>query len=560
MYVLARIGYRRVVLARMLRKSTVWLAVVVFTGAAFALLVMRQGSAVGSTPQLPNLVADPPDNMSLDQQGLPGHLLLRFNGYIHNIGPGALEIDGSRGTPDPSNLASPPMQVFQNIFNDDGTSAMTALPSAQMIYVSADGHNHWHLQHAAFYSLWNSAKTAQVAPAQKVGFCLDDSQHVDSWGPSVGVYTDANGRNFCQQFNPGATSVWEGISSGWRDRYDSDLYFQWVDVSDVLPGVYYVREDVNPPISSGGPGIIETAPNNAPAYSSAFTLPGFIAQSQGVSTAAATPVSITLRSQAFNDGATPRYTIASGPSHGSLGSVNGNQVTYTPAPGFSGSDSFTFSAADPNSQFPLHPAVATVSISVASPLPSVAISGAPASMLAGTSVQLGATVSNDSGGVSWGVSAGTITAAGLYTAPASVPAGGSVTITATSAHGGKDQRTISILAPPPPKPAPIAPLPLPISRQTAALSAPEALRIGRQLVVTVGITKPGRVRITVYAGRRLIGSCVARTAGHRTFTCRLRLPKGVSIHARITIWAGLRVGRHLYLTERRAAQVFGVRS
>ncbi len=534
----------------MLRKSMVWLAIVAFAGAASALLLMQQGSAVGSTPQLPNLVADPPDNMSLDQQGLPGHLLLRFNGYIHNVGPGALEIDGSR--PDTSS----PMGVFQNIFNDDGSSAMTALPSAQMIYVSADGHNHWHLQHAAFYSLWNSSKTAQVAPAQKVGFCLDDSQHVDSWGPSVGVYTDANGRNFCQQFNPSATSVWEGISSGWRDRYDSDLYFQWVDVSDVLPGVYYVREDVNP---SGGPGVIEAGGGNAPAYSSAFTLPGFVAQSQAVSTAAATPVSITLKSQAFNDGATPRYTIASGPSHGSLAFTSGNQLTYTPAAGFSGSDSFTFSAADPNSQFPLHPAVATVSLSVASPLPSVAISGAPASMLAGTSVQLGATVSNDSGGVSWGVSAGTITASGLYRAPTTVPAGGSVTITATSAHGGKDQRTITILAPPVPKPQPIAPLPLPVSMQKAALSAPEALRIGRQLIVTVGVTKPGRVRITVYVGRRLIGTCVARTAGHRTFTCRLRLPKGVSIHARITVWAGLRAGRHLYLTERPPARVFGVK-
>jgi large repetitive protein len=40
------------------------------------------------------------------------------------------------------------------------------------------------------------------------------------------------------------------------------------------------------------------------------------------------------------------FAIATSPAHGSLGAVNGNRVTYTPAAGFAGSDSFTFVASD----------------------------------------------------------------------------------------------------------------------------------------------------------------------------------------------------------------------
>jgi hypothetical protein len=36
------------------------------------------------------------------------------------------------------------------------------------------------------------------------------------------------------------------------------------------------------------------------------------------------------------------YSITSGPSHGALGPISGNQVTYTPAPGYTGSDTFAY--------------------------------------------------------------------------------------------------------------------------------------------------------------------------------------------------------------------------
>jgi hypothetical protein len=276
----------------------------------------------------------------------------------------------------------------------------------------------------------------------KVGFCLDDSQHVESGiGPSTAVYADATGRDFCMKYQPNATSLFEGISPGWRDVYDSTLAFQWVDVSSVLPGEYWLREDVNPL------GLVkETGGENTPEYAKTATvIPGFNALPQAVTTPVGVAKAITLSSKAFNDSAKAAYKVVSAPTHGTLGTISEGHVTYTPAAGYSGPDSFTFSAADPSSQFPRSPAAATVAIEVGeSTQPGVSIEGAPVSMVAGSSVQLAAKVVNDSPEVTWSASAGSITTAGKYTAPAEPPAGGSVTVTATTSKGASAQKSIEV--------------------------------------------------------------------------------------------------------------------
>jgi Bacterial Ig domain len=456
-----------------------------------------------------------------------------------------------------------------------------------------------------------------------------------------------------------------------------------------------------------------------------------------VSRPAGEPVTITLTSKAWSDTATPKYKIVSAPSHGTLGSVNGNQVTYTPSAGYSGLDSFKFSASDPNSPFPKGPAVATVAIAVkpllagdstpvysvpdhtgwgheeafqftakawgtaeelwfrtngepntgitgvglgvfadnagkpgellgtatvsgepetsswimasglsvpvvsgtkywlaalpfghgsaqlnfnaAAPLkggtgnvesvtgglteltpqsswetfnqgpvdflalgnigqPSVAVSGAPSSMIAGTSVQLSALVMNDSPGVTWSASEGTITPAGLYTAPQSPPAGGTVVITAKSAKGGQSQASIAILPVPTPEPLPAAatsstsegggttPPGTTIAVGTTgtlgasssvppAIFRPEAILVGRRLVMTTKVSRAGKARLTAYLGRHSLGTCTVQTPAGRSFSCRLTLEKGVRLNARISVLASLRVGSTLFSSLRPAAPV-----
>ncbi len=244
------------------------------------------------------------------------------------------------------------MAVSQRLFTTDQPANDVERPhveepsSGEMIYVNADGHHHWHLQHVAKFSLWNADKTAEVAPAQKVGFCLDDSQHVEEGVGPIGPVYSSVGQAFCQRYNPDATSVYEGISAGWRDVYPAGIAFQWVDVSDVLPGEYWIREDVNPE------GVVKEAGGaNAPAYSaSPVTIPGFDAQARSLTVSTEGAHEIALSATAWDDTDTPAYSVLSEPLHGTLGPVEGNRVSYTPTPGYSGPDSFTYAATDPASR------------------------------------------------------------------------------------------------------------------------------------------------------------------------------------------------------------------
>ncbi len=83
------------------------------------------------------------------------HLLLRFSSYIRNVGPGPLEVTGEN----PVNRSISGAGLNQVVTHDDLTKVAEPMPGAQLKYEETDGHNHWHFQKAARYSLWNDAKT-----------------------------------------------------------------------------------------------------------------------------------------------------------------------------------------------------------------------------------------------------------------------------------------------------------------------------------------------------------------------------------------------------------------
>src|SRR6185503_17830538 len=98
---------------------------------------------------------------------------------------------------------------------------------------------------------------------------------------------------------------------------------------------------------------------------------------------------------------------------------------------------------------------------------------------------------------------GTISAAGLYRAPATVPDGGKVRITATSDDGAFDAVEITIVKRPTPTPKPDVPDPVipdpPVvdPTPTPALSKPVIARVGRRLVVKYMPGKTGKLGVTV---------------------------------------------------------------
>ena len=543
--------------------SRAWRALTILVAVSACALAAQPGSAQTVTDKLPDLVADPPARPILQTYAHPDgttHLLLRFDGFVHNSGVGALEMRGSDRVGGVMELTQ------QRIYRTNGTFYDDASRDPEIIWEPDDGHDHWHLKDAARYSLWNSAKTAEVAPALKVGFCLIDSTRIETHGPSSRVYTTSM-NNFCGQDEPERSSVVEGVSAGWRDLYDRTLAFQWVDVTDVQPGAYWLRSEIDPEDF-----VRESNEVNTPAFAaSSSTIPGYRSLPVNAGVISATsPTTINLATQSFgsNLGA-PEFRIISQPRHGRLSrpggpTFSGSSVVYTPDPGWVGPDRFTYEARDSNSAFPRYPTNAAVTLNVGGVAPNVSLSGAPASMTAGTSVRLFATVIADYPFVDWTVDGigggspqvGAMDRTGLYTAPAQAPPSGSVTIRATSGTGAFDEVTIAVTDPPAPQAAPtsaaeLTALEAPGGRDTPpsdpadqGLQGVDVVKDGRFLLVSARSGTAGVVRVRARRGKRVLGRCRVRTPAGRPLTCRIRIPRSVAaMRTRVVIT--LRVGGRL---------------
>ncbi|MFA5035298.1 MAG: Ig-like domain-containing protein, partial [Candidatus Margulisiibacteriota bacterium] len=89
-----------------------------------------------------------------------------------------------------------------------------------------------------------------------------------------------------------------------------------------------------------------------------------VASDVTVSTASNTAAAVNF-SATDADGNSLTYSLVSNPTHGTLGTISGNQVTYTPAAGYVGTDSFTYRAYDSQA----YSNVGTVSITVTNGTP-----------------------------------------------------------------------------------------------------------------------------------------------------------------------------------------------
>jgi hypothetical protein len=512
------------------RRRTV-LTMFATAGAAAAALPLIASAGPGAIP--PDLRADPVAGIEGPQvyadTGVygAGRLLVRFEGYVTNVGAGPLEVSGN-----PQNGSV--RQRAWSTSQGPGDAPSVEVGNPEVVYEVADGHDHFHLKSAMRYSLWNLQRTAQVAPGQKAGFCLYDLDDAPSPSPAQDpqVYTQ-DVTHFCEQGNPRSTSLRMGTSSGWRDVYDKSLAYQWVDVSDTPPGTYVVGSEADPEnrIWEGG-GAAEV---NPPAFASpTVTVPGWTAQPVVVAQSAA-PQTIALSAQKFGSQANGnlRYRVVSAPAGGTLnvpagGSFNPatQSLVYTPTPGYLASDAFTFAAYSASSPFPGSPPVSTVTLAGATP--SVAISGLPLRVVAGSSVQLKATVANLPGGVTWSATAGTISPAGLYRAPRTPPSGGVVTVTAASTANPSVVGSAATGIRPNPDGAAA---PGVAGRVVAGRKAHSRLRtghVGRKVIlakVQVG-GRRGTLRFTATVKRKVVGRCnIGRVGARKTVTCKIRMKR-----------------------------------
>ena len=361
---------------------------VLLMGLGGAVIAIAIASNVEAQPDFyPDLVADEPEQIQAPQeiewQG-ENFLGIRFDGFVTNVGAGALHVQGN---PQPSAFGSPGA-VAQHILDGSASTLETfpldtagASPAVQ--FENSDDHEHWHLMRIMEYSLWDATKTEQVTVGSKIGFCLWDIEQIS--GSTTGVYD--GGGNWCAGVGypgggPNATYLEMGVSPGWRDIYNRFINLQWIDVSDVAPGVYYLAALADPT------DIVRESDetNNDYTWTDTQTIvPGYSAQDV-VGISAMGPVELSVSASAFGttQGALT-FEIAEQPSHGTL-SVGSSPftsaaITYTPTTGYTGTDTFTYYAYDSGSDYPsnreAHTAVVTIDVDTSSPPPTATFDDVP---------------------------------------------------------------------------------------------------------------------------------------------------------------------------------------
>ena len=161
---------------------------------------------------------------TLDTGEIPGRILLRLTTAMANRGRGAMELTGGMSYPDGT------QDVYQRIFLEGGGS--TTRLAGKFIYHPA--HEHIHFDNFATYNLRDVTAGNGVggvrASGDKISFCLLD---IDHFNPGLPGSPPGGRYESCGQT--------QGVSVGWADVYDQSLPDQWIDVTDVTDGTYWLE-------------------------------------------------------------------------------------------------------------------------------------------------------------------------------------------------------------------------------------------------------------------------------------------------------------------------------
>lgn len=192
------------------------------------------------------------DNPSPSTIQNPARRCLRFTSDVQDVGPGSLEVQlpwvttGS-GAPQ-SGFLPGQCQAQQVVTTIRG--ATLARPAGSCEFHPEHGHFHYRdLISFTLYTTSNGAIGQPVGTGLKESFCLSDDDYFGygSAGPNgPRAFVGQPGCNVPAQTGPDGAYVLEGISPGWGDVYSWDTPDQYIDISNVAPGIYDLVEKTNP--------------------------------------------------------------------------------------------------------------------------------------------------------------------------------------------------------------------------------------------------------------------------------------------------------------------------
>lgn len=325
--------------------------------AAVVLATAPTGSAlqpVDGIAGMPDLISDRPfiwrEQIEINPNDGALQRVLAFDGYLHNVGEGSLDLQGNPQIPG---------DVTQRVFDGERWDEVTSAATPTVRYETDDGHNHFHLIGVAEYALFEQSRRFKIDDSSKVGFCLVDTEQVEE---VVDSFYPIDRYNYCNQDDPESTELRMGISPGWRDTYDANTTLQWVDVSDVEPGTYWIGAITDP----NNEVVESNEDNNGLVYSvNTFPVAGYIPTSPYAPQQIDGPQTpVHLQTESVGLVGTPSFTITSGPKNGTLDvplnvALSTNVVHYTPDDGFVGEDEFEWQVRDTSRPFPREPKIHT---------------------------------------------------------------------------------------------------------------------------------------------------------------------------------------------------------
>jgi hypothetical protein len=184
----------------------------------------------------PDLVALPAWGITIDHQRKGNRDFLDFGATVWDKGPSPMVVEGFR-------RPGEPIMDGWEYFYANGVPVGRA-PAGDLMYDARPGHQHWHFEQFARYSLLDGDQS-QIVRSEKEGFCLAPTDAIDmtapgaEWNPySIGLGTACGSRS----------SIWtrEVLPTGWGDTYFQGLPGQSFDITDLPNGTYFIEVDANP--------------------------------------------------------------------------------------------------------------------------------------------------------------------------------------------------------------------------------------------------------------------------------------------------------------------------
>jgi len=186
---------------------------------------------------LPDLVPLPSWQISAFHDRRSGRDLLAFNATVWVGGNSPLDVEGFRSD------GSPVMKAYQYFWRNGHVVGRAR--AGTMGFDSKQGHNHWHFEQFARYTLLDSARNLAVR-SHKVGFCIAPSDPVNLLAPHAVWQPPFIGFGDFTCGLPSALWVQEMMPVGWGDTYTQSVAGQAFDITSVPNGTYYIEVIANP--------------------------------------------------------------------------------------------------------------------------------------------------------------------------------------------------------------------------------------------------------------------------------------------------------------------------